>query len=143
LGIILKGINNALRFDRTTGYPEENLAANGEADFFLFTDDEGENLYITNTAILGGTDNNVITDMSQHIDSWLDFKDAPGSENYIDTVKLERDKVYHFMTADSFYGKFAVEGEITSQSVVTLGEGDALKVYLRYAFQTAQHVGHY
>ncbi|MCK4232103.1 hypothetical protein KAX21_04060, partial [candidate division WOR-3 bacterium] len=30
-----EGINNALRFDRATGHPEENLTANGEADFFF------------------------------------------------------------------------------------------------------------
>lgn len=135
-----EGINNGLRFDRETGHPEENLTANGDADFFLFTDAGGENLYITNAVALGG-DTNGIEPAGVHIQNWLDVQDS--SATYSDTVMLEKDQVYYFMTADGYFGKFAVIGDITTAPVVMLGEGDALKVYLRYAFQTNQHVGHY
>lgn len=135
-----EGINNALRFDRTTGHPEANLTASSEVDFFLFTDALGENLYITNAVALGGEKSGV-DPAGVHIQNWLDVQNS--STTYSDTVMLEKDQVYHFMTADSFFGKFAVIGDITPPPVVILGEGDALKVYLRYAFQTNKHVGHY
>ncbi len=133
-----EGINNALRFDRATGHPEENLTANGEADFFFFTD--GQDLYITNAMVLGSENKNGIEPAGQHISNWLEVKDS--STTYSDTVKVGNGQVYHFMTADGYYGKFAVEG-IDVVPALTLGEGDALRVWLRYAFQTAQHVGHY
>jgi hypothetical protein len=45
------------------------------------------------------------------------------------------------MTADGHFGKFAVEGIDVVPAF--LGEGDAIKVWLRYAFQTKKHIGHY
>lgn len=136
-----EGINNALRFDRTTGYPEEDLTADGEADFFLFTDALGENLYITNTLMLGGEENGV-EPAGVLMENWLKVQDS--STTYSDTVMLEKDQVYHFMLVEGYYGKFGVDSiKVVTPPLHILGEGDALKVYLRYAFQTNKHVGHY
>jgi hypothetical protein len=133
-----KGVNNALSFIRETGHPEANQSANEGADFFFFTD--GQALYITSAVVLGSTDTNGIEPAGQHISNWLEVKDS--STTYSDTVKISNGQIYRFMTADGYYGKFAVEG-IDVVPPLMLGEGDALRVWLRYAFQTAQHVGHY
>lgn len=132
------GQNNALSFNRETGHPEANQTANEGADFFFFTD--GQALYITSAVVLGSTDTNGIEPAGQHISNWLEVKDS--STTYSDTVKVSNGQVYHFMTADGYFGKFAVEG-IDVVPALMLGEGDALRVWLRYAFQTAQHIGHY
>ncbi len=132
------GVNNALSFNRETGHPETNQTANEGVDFFFFTD--GQALYITNAMVLGSENKNGIEPSGQHISNWLEVKDS--STTYSDTVEVSNGQIYRFMTADGYFGKFAVEG-IDVVPALTLGEGDALKVYLRYAFQTAQHVGHY
>jgi hypothetical protein len=118
--------------------PGDDQTANEGVDFFFFTD--GQDLYITSAVVLGSTDTNGIEPAGQHISNWLEVKDS--STTYSDTVKVSNGQVYHFMIADGYYGKFAVEG-IDVVPALTLGEGDALRVWLRYAFQTAQHIGHY
>ncbi len=135
-----EGQNNAFILNRETG-EDTPMSADSTADFFFFTDAEGENLYVTSGAALAvGIEKNGIADAHTYIDSWFKVQNAP--ETYADTMLIENGKVYHFKIADDYYGKFAVEG-IDVVSAPLLGEGDALKVYLRYAFQTAQHVGHY
>ncbi len=128
--------NNALFFERETGRPFENQTASSDVDFFFFM--EGTNLYITNAKVLGGTEFNGIEPAGVHISNWLDVQDS--STIYSDTVELKDGLVYHFMTADGYYGKFAVQD---MDMPAFLGEGDAITVYLRYAFQTKKHIGHY
>jgi len=136
-----EGKDNAFIFNRETGKPT-SMSADSTADFFFFTDAQGENLYVTSGAALavGEIEKNGIADAHTYIDSWLKVQNAP--EAYFDTMLIENGKVYHFKIADDYYGKFAVEG-IDVVPALMLGEGDALRVWLRYAFQTAQHVGHY
>jgi len=136
-----EGKDNAFIFNRETGKPT-SMSADSTADFFFFTDAQGENLYVTSGAALavGEIEKNGIADAHTYIDSWLKVQNAP--EAYLDTMLIENGKVYHFKIADDYYGKFAVEG-IDVVPALMLGEGDALRVWLRYAFQTAQHVGHY
>lgn len=119
-----------------TGEPSSETASS-EVDFFFFV--ETGDLYITNAIALGGTERNGAAAAGISITNWLDVQDAP--DTYSDTLMLEVGQVYHFMTADSFYGKFAVDS--ISPPMYFLAEGDTLRVYLLYAFQTAQHVGHY
>ncbi|MEA3312447.1 MAG: hypothetical protein U9Q76_09560 [candidate division WOR-3 bacterium] len=136
-----EGKDNAFILNRETGKPT-SMSADSTADFFFFTDAQGENLYITSGAVLavGEIEKNGIADAHTYIDSWFKVQNAP--EAYVDTMLIEKGKVYHFKIADDYYGKFAVEG-IDVVPALTLGEGDALRVWLRYAFQTAQHIGHY
>lgn len=135
-----EGKDNAFIFNRETGKPT-SMSADSTADFFFFTDAQGENLYVTSGAALAvGIEKNGIADAHTYIDSWFKVQNAP--EAYADTMLIEKGKVYHFKIADDYYGKFAVEG-IDIVPAFMLGEGDALRVWLRYAFQTAQHVGHY
>jgi len=126
---------NGMTFDRITGIPTEEVA-NESVDFYFLMQD-GE-LYITSASVLGGTETNWIEPAESHIQNWLDVQDAPDS--YSELVKLENQQVYHFMTADSFYGKFAVE---QMDMPALLADGDAITVWLRYAFQTKKHTGHY
>jgi|GEM_PF-2229082 len=137
-----EGQNNAFILNRETGKPTP-MSADSTADFFFFTDAQGENLYITSGAALAvGIEKNGIADAHTYIDSWFKVQNAP--ETYADTMQIEKGKVYHFWTHDDYYGKFAVEAiDVVPGGALTLGEGDALRVWLRYAFQTAQHVGHY
>lgn len=133
------GLNNALTFDPATGVPTSG-AANNTVDFFFFA--TGGNLYMTNAKALGGTVKNGIMAAGSPAEDWLEVLDATiGMDNYKDTVMIEEGQIYQFMLSQDYYGKFRVDSLAVSPAL--MGEGDAIKVWLKYAFQTEQNVGHY
>ncbi|MBD3286117.1 hypothetical protein GF359_06355 [candidate division WOR-3 bacterium] len=78
-------------------------------------------------------------------DVWLDIQDwDQAGTDYASEVKIEDGGIYQFYTGgfsteEEYYGKFEVD------SVIVVGDpllGD-VEVWLKYAFQTNQHVGHY
>ncbi|MBN2381031.1 hypothetical protein JXM67_14635 [candidate division WOR-3 bacterium] len=75
-------------------------------------------------------------------EEWLDVQDWNQSgDAYGSEVMVEAGGIYQFMTGGEYYGKFEVDSIVVEEPAF-LGEGD-VKVWLKYAFQTAQHVGHY
>ncbi len=130
---------NAIFFTRETGEPVAGRDDDPAIDFYFYR--EGTDIYIMKPAAnpTGG-----IVASGKTKEEWLDVQDAPST--YGEKVKLEKDMIYQFMTDDSYYGKFAIEG-IKDTTVTTpvglAGEVAALKVDLRYAFQTAKEIGHY
>ncbi len=126
-------------FDRSTGVPTSTSGSSGSLDFVFYRD--ADNLYLAKRPgmIPGG-----VAVATESTEAWLDVQDAPGATSYGDSVKIESGKIYQFMTGDDtpYYGKFAIDSVKLVTSALA-GSGDAIKVWLRYAFQTAQGVGHY
>lgn len=132
--------SGGIHFDRETGSPDPTLGSAADADFILYRD--GENLYLAKRP--GVTPGGVAL-ASQPAAEWLDVQDAPEAAVYGDSLMIEPGKIYQFMTGDAtpYYGKFAIDSVKLVSISTFMGSGDAVKVWLRYAFQTAQGVGHY
>lgn len=130
---------NAIFFTRSTGDPVAKRDDESNIDFYFYR--EGTDIYVVRDP---STQTGGVVASGKTAEEWLDVQDAPTT--YSEKVKLEEDMIFQFMTKDSHYGKFDVE--VIKDTLVTTpdllaGEVAALKVNLRYAFQTAKEIGHY
>lgn len=127
------GPTNAVYFDRLSGAPTAKQDDDPDVDFYFYR--EGEDLYFAKRP---GVTTGGVTASTQT--EWLDVQDAPIS--YASSAKLVKGGIYQFQTEDNYFGKIIVDS-VASVTTTSKAAGDAVKVWLRYAFQTAQGVGHY
>lgn len=113
-------------FDTTTGEP--TTVNEGDNPDFYFSMDTGV-LYV----------HGAVHKHDNDADEWLDVQGYDGT--YEESAEVHEGGIYHFMTADGYYGKFKVDQLENIPAAILAGE--SIKTYLTYAFQTSNGVRKY